>query len=145
MRFIPTITKVVYSLVGAFFVLVGGSVLLFNTGLLPEAARRIILDFAKGDGQLLHVIQEWGNAHVLVGLLTFWFVRHYEQSLAYHWAMTVYFAVDALIHWFNVAGPPESIAGPIINTVPFILFVTLGLLRRDRTQFRSASEGPSGG
>ena len=122
-------TKIVYGLVGVFFVLVGGSVLLLNTGLLPEAARSIIVDYAQGDGRLLHVLQEWGNAHVLLGLLAFWFIRHYDQSQMYHWAMTAYFAVDSLVHWFNVAGPYESISGPLINTIPFAVFVTLGLLR----------------
>jgi hypothetical protein len=130
MRVIHVITKIVYGLFGVFFVLVGGSVLLWNTGLLPVAVRNMIDDYAQGDGRLLHVIQEWGNAHLLLGLLTFWFIRHYDQSQAYHWAMTAYFAVDALIHWFHVAGPPESIVSPLINTVPFVLFVTLGLLRR---------------
>jgi len=42
--------------------------------------------------------------------------------------MTAYFGVDALIHWFDVSGPPPSIAGPLLNTMPFLLFVTLGLL-----------------
>jgi hypothetical protein len=129
MHIIHAITKVIYGLFGVFFVLVGGSVLLLNTGLLPEAVRNIIVDHANGDGRLLHVLQEWGNVHLLLGLLTFWFIRHYDQSQTYHWAMTAYFAVNALIHWFNVAGPPESLASPLINTIPFILFVTLGLLR----------------
>jgi hypothetical protein len=127
MRLIRAMTMVVYGLVGIFFVLVGGSVLLY--GLLPESARNTILAFAHGDLETLHVIQEWGNAHLLLGLLTFWFVRHYDQSAAFHWAMTAYFAVDALIHWFHVAGPPESLAGPIINTIPLVLFLTIGLLR----------------
>src|SRR4051812_38689223 len=100
MRVIRTTTKIVYGLFGAFFALAGGSVLLLDTGLLPGAARDAILDYAGGDGRLLHVLQEWGNAHLLLGLLAFWFVRHYDQSRAYHWAMTAYFAVDALIHWF---------------------------------------------
>jgi hypothetical protein len=135
MRLVQTINKIVYGLIGLFFALVGGSVLLLNTVLLPAAIRNIILDFAKGDGQLLHVIQEWGNAHLLLGLLTFWFIRHFEQSLAFHWLMTAYFAIDALIHWFHVAGPPESVVGPVINTIPLIVFVTLGLLRgRPRPQ-----------
>jgi hypothetical protein len=129
MRVIHAITKIVYGLFGVLFVLVGGGVLLVNTGLLPEAGRNIILTFAEGDVRLLHVIQEWGNAHLLLGLVTFWFIRHYDRSQAYHWAMTTYFAVNALIHWFDVRGAPESIVGPLINTVPFILFVTLGMLR----------------
>jgi hypothetical protein len=149
MRVIPSITKIVYGLFGVFFVLVGGSVLLVSTGLLPEAVRNIIVDYAEGDGRLLHVIQEWGNAHLLLGLLAFWFIRHYDQSQAYHWAMTAYFGLDALIHWFDVRGAPESIVGPLINTIPFVLFVTLGLLRRmqaraDATATRTRSISEAG-
>ena len=131
---IHAITKIVYGLFGALFVLVGGSVLLVNTGVLPEAARTVIADSAGGDGRLLHVIQEWGNAHLLLGLVTFWFIRHYDQSQAFHWAMTAYFAVDALIHWFDVRGVPESAVGPLINTIPLVLFLTLGLLRWTRAR-----------
>ncbi len=149
MRVIPSITKIVYGLFGVFFVLVGGSVLLVSTGLLPEAVRKIIVDYAEGDGRLLHVIQEWGNAHLLLGLLAFWFIRHYDQSQAYHWAMTAYFGLDALIHWFDVRGAPESIVGLLINTIPFVLFVTLGLLRRmqaraDATATRTRSISEAG-
>src|SRR5262245_15537520 len=112
MHVIQAMTKTVYGLFGVFFVLVGGSVLLENTGVLPESARNFIANFAEGDARLLHVIQEWGNAHLLLGLMTFWFIRHYDQSQVYHWAMTAYFAVDALIHWFDVRGTPESVVGP---------------------------------
>src|SRR5262245_11133722 len=130
MRVIHLVTKIVYGLFGVLFVLVGGSVLLVNTGLLPHALRNIIVDYAaEGDDRLLHVIQEWGNAHLLLGLAAFWFIRHYDRSQAFHWAMTTYFAVDALIHWFDVRGAPESIVGPLINTIPVVVFVTLGLLR----------------
>jgi len=141
MRVVQIMTKLIYGLVGAFFVLVGGSVLLFNSGLLPQAARKFILDIAHGDREQLHVIQEWGNAHLLVGVLTFWFIWHYDQSRAFHWALTGYLAVDALIHWFHVAGPPESIVGPIILTVPPILFVTLGLLRWNEHKVASSASG----
>jgi hypothetical protein len=129
MRVIETITKIVYGLFGLFFVLVGGSVLLFNTGLLPTAARDIVLSFADNDLRILHVIQEWGNAHLLLGLVIFWFIRHYDQSQTFHWLLTAYLAIDALIHWFHVAGPPETITGPVILTVPVAIFVALGLLR----------------
>jgi hypothetical protein len=129
MRVIHSVTKIVYGLMGVLFVLVGGSVLLVNTGVLPEAIHGTITDYARGDGRFLHVTQESANAHLLVGLLTFWFIRHSDESEAYHWAMTAYFAVNALIHWFDARGPRESIAGPLINTVPVVVFVTLGLLR----------------
>ena len=97
---------------------------------LPAAARDFIFEAGHGNNYTLHVIQEWANAHVLLGLLTIWFIRHYDQSLTYHWMMTAYFAVDALIHWFNIAGPPESHAAPIVNTIPFVLFMAVGLARQ---------------
>jgi hypothetical protein len=35
----------------------------------------------------------------------------------------------ALIHWFHVASPEVSVAGGLINTIPFALFLAIGLLR----------------
>jgi hypothetical protein len=129
MRVVKAITQLVYGFFAILFILLGGSVLLFNTGLLPTAAREIVLSFADNDLRILHVIQEWGNAHLLLGLVICWFIRHYDQSQTFHWLLTAYLAIDALIHWFHVAGPPESITGPIILTIPVVIFVALGLMR----------------
>jgi hypothetical protein len=132
----------VYGVFGAGFLAVGASALLVNTGLLPEALRGAILDESQGNLDILHILQEFGALLVFAGLITFWFVWHYEQSQAFHWSLTAFWAFMALVHWFDVRGPEPSVVGPLVNTVPFMLFAVIGLLRTltegDRTAPGSA-------
>ena len=125
---VKPVVKAVYVLFGALFLLVGAGVMLLDTGLLPGAARAVALRVAHGDLNTLHIIQEYGSILVFAGLITLWFARHYELSRPFHWAMTASWALHALAHWFDVRGA-RALAGPLINSVPFALFLTLGLLR----------------
>lgn len=130
------VAKGIYALVGAAFLAAGAATLLVNTGLLPGGVRDVVLRFSQDNLVMLHILQEFGAVLVLLGLLTFWFIRHYDESLFFHWAMTAYWAIMALIHWFHVASPEVSAVGGLINTIPFAMFLAIGLLRL-------ANEGPS--
>jgi hypothetical protein len=123
------LTKVAYALQGAAFLAGGAATLLVNTGLLPDSLRDVVLGFSRGELETLHIIQEYGALLVLGGLLTFWFLLHYEQSRGFHWIMSVFWAIMALIHWFNVAEPSLSVVSGLINTVPFALFLAIGVMR----------------
>jgi hypothetical protein len=125
-----TLAKALYALFGTLSLAAGGSVLLFRTGLLPPAVRDLLLGVARDDLNTLHVMQEFGSALVFVSLISFWFLRHYQQSRPFHWAMTAFLALFALVHWFDVRGPYPSATGPLLNSVPFALFFAVGLLRR---------------
>lgn len=78
----------------------------------------------------MYLIQETATLWVLMGILLFWFARHYDQSLTFHWAVTFYLSLDAFVHWFSAYGKFEKEPRAIINAVPFFLFLVLGLLRR---------------
>jgi hypothetical protein len=123
------VAKGIYGLIGTAFLVAGASTLLVNTPLLPGGVRDVVIRFSQDNPAMLHIIQEFGSVLVLLGLLTFWFIRHYEESLYFHWAMTAYWAIMAVIHWFHVANPEVSVAGGLINTIPFALFLAIGLLR----------------
>lgn len=127
---IEPIAKLVYGFFGALFLIVGATVMLLHTGLLPETVKNIVLGFAQDSLNAVHLIQELGSILVFTGLITFWFIRHYEHSKAYHWAMTTFWALWALAHWFDGREGPRSVSGPLINTVPFVLFLLIGLIRR---------------
>jgi hypothetical protein len=124
-----TITRSLYALVGAAFLLVGSSVLLLGTGLLPGPLKATILSIGEDNGNTLHLMQEYASLLVLVALLTFWFVKHYERSRAFHWAMTAFWGIIALIHWFDPRGQFHSGPGEAITSIPFLLFLLVGLLR----------------
>jgi len=134
------LAKSLYGLVGATFLVVGASILLLGTGLLPEPLKKFIVDIGHGDGYALHLMQELSSLLVFAGLITFWFLKHYEQSRPFHWAMTVFWGLIALVHWVDVRGSFEAGIGQVINTIPFALFVVVGLLRH-RTNEQAESRG----
>jgi hypothetical protein len=119
-----------YGLIGAVFLVAGVSVLLLGTDLLPDAVRDLIVDdLGQGNVNTLHIMQEFGALLVFAGLITFWFMRHYDASRPFHWALTAFWALFALVHWFHIAGRSGPDLGQVINTIPFGLFVAVGLLR----------------
>ncbi|MFN2510214.1 MAG: hypothetical protein ABR568_02075 [Pyrinomonadaceae bacterium] len=124
------ITKVVYGIFAAAYLLVGITVFAAGTGLLPEALHGVVMRVGHGDVETLHIIQEFGAFLVFIGLITFWFMRHYDQSRTFHLAITIAWGMIALAHWFDVRGSRESLIGPVINSIPFLLFAVLGLLHR---------------
>jgi hypothetical protein len=128
---ITGIAKFLYGFVGAVFVIGGAGVMLLHTGLLPGAATNILVEVAHGDPNTLHIIQEFGSLLGFAGLISFWFVRHYEQSKTYHWAMTTFWALFALAHWYGASGFAQYVRPATINTIPFVLFLAVGLLRKN--------------
>ncbi len=124
------IVKTLFTANGALFIIVGTSVILYRTPLLTDGMREIMLKVVHGDLNALHLLQEFSSLMIGVGILSFWAVQHYEQSKTFHIALTTFWGLLALIHWFDVRGPWHSITGPIINTIPFVLFLLAGLARR---------------
>lgn len=127
---IKPIAKILYGLFAAVFLIVGATVLLLRTGLLPGAVSSLVMRVAHDDMNAIHLIQEFGSLLVFAGLVSVWSIRHYEQSKFFHWAMTTFWALFALVHWFDFRGPLQSAVGPAINTIPFVLFAVVGLLRK---------------
>src|SRR5262245_66211838 len=132
-----TITRSLYALVGAVFLFGGSSVLLLGTGLLPLPLKDAILSIGEDNVNTLHLMQEYASLLVLVALLTFWFLRHYEESRNFHWAMTAFWGIIALIHWFDPRGQFHSGLGEAITSIPFLLFVLIGLLREKSAAVRA--------
>ncbi len=128
-----------YGLVSVLFLLAGGTVLLFGTGLLPGPVREFILALAEGSPNTLHIMQEYASLLVFIGLITLWFLRHYDQSRTFHWTMTLFWGLIALVHWVDVRRGFDFDVGVLINTTPFALFLALGLLRERSAAKRGAA------
>ena len=126
------LAKSLYVIFGVLYLAAGATVLLFRTELLPAAVKSTLLDAAGGDLNVVHVAQEFGSLLVFAGLITLWFAYHYQQSLFFHWAMTTFWALFALVHWFDVRGPVRFDASVLINAIPFILFLSVGLVTTNR-------------
>src|SRR3954470_1447232 len=129
---IHTIAKFLYGLLGVIFLVIGLGVVSFKSGLLPDRAMGAILHNTDNNMYGLHLLQEFGALMVFAALILFWFIRNYQHSLSLHWAMTVFFALLAVVHWVDVRGMRPSMAGPILNTVPLVLFVIVGVLRKGK-------------
>jgi hypothetical protein len=134
------LARCLYLLFGVLYIVAGTVVLLFRTGLLPAAVRNTLLELARGDLNTVHIAQEFSSLLIFAGLITLWFARHYQQSLFFHWAMTTFWALFALIHWFDVRGPVRFDIGVLINAVPLILFLLVGLITIKRNACRSLKE-----
>jgi hypothetical protein len=124
------ISQLLYVLFGAVYLVAGLSLMLMGTNVLPPSLVRLIDHLTHYDREVLHVAQEFGTHLVILGLVTLWFVRHYEQSGLFHWAMTLGWALFALIHWRDIRGGGESWKGPAITTIPLMAFLVVGFLRR---------------
>lgn len=127
---IKPVAQTLYGFSAAIFLIIGVSVLALGSGLLPEAAMSFIMDITQGDRTVIHLVQELGSILVFAGLISIWFIGHYNQSKFFHWSMTIFWALFALVHWFVAGGPFHAGRGPAINTIPFALFLIVGLLRK---------------
>ncbi len=123
------LAKAVYALFGTVYLVAGASVLLLGTGLLPAAVRDIIVDVGQDQPNTLHVMQEFASLLVFAGLMTFWFLWRYDDSRAFHWAMTTFLALFALVHFVDIRGRFRLDAGAAITAIPFGIFLVVGLLR----------------
>src|SRR5262245_38778105 len=92
------LAKAVYALFGTVYLVAGASVLSLGSGLLPASVRDVIVDVGQDQPNSLHILQEFASLLVFAGLMTFWFIWRYDDSRAFHWAMTTFLALFALVH-----------------------------------------------
>jgi hypothetical protein len=117
------LANALFVLFGVLYIAAGTRVLLFRTGLLPAALKSALLEAARGDLNAVHISEEFASVLVFTRLITLLFARHYEHSLFFHWAMTTFWALCALIQWFDVRSPVRYAVGVLINAIPFLLFL----------------------
>jgi hypothetical protein len=126
------ITKAVYALLGALYVLVGIGSIALPAGWIPlrwvgdDVAP--LYSAAPPDSFLNHLTQEFGTLAIAVGLVFLWQARREEPSRSLHWLLTVYLALDASIHWVGPQGFIGSLQRGIINSIPLLLLLVLGVL-----------------
>ena len=64
-----------------------------------------------------------------LGFVFVWYANRKEHSHSFHWVMTFYFALDALIHWIGPEGFIGSWPRGIANSIPLAALLLLGLLQ----------------
>jgi hypothetical protein len=136
------ITRIVYGLLGLLYVLVGAGSMLLPTGWLPRGLADDILPKELPSPFVDHLLQEFGTVVLALGLAFLWYASRREQSRSFHWAMTLYFLLDALIHWIGPQGLIGSWPRGTINSIPFAVMFLLGVLQPSQSR-QSPLEGGS--
>ena len=122
-------TRIVYCLLGIAYVLLGVGSILLPTGWLPRGVADRVLVGETLNAFVEHLFQEFGTVVLALGLVFLWRARRKEYSRGFHWAMTFYFSLDALIHWVGPEGPIGSWPRGIFNSIPFAVMLLLGVLQ----------------
>jgi hypothetical protein len=129
---IRTITRAVDALLGVLYLLVGaGSIALpagwISTGWLGEDVGALYRA-APPESYLNHLTQEFGTLVIAVGLVFLWQATRDEPARSLHWLLTLYLLLDASIHWVGPQGIIGSVQRGLINSIPALLLLILGLL-----------------
>ena len=106
-------TQLLYGLVGAGTVGLGGIAILAPGLALPPAASSPLV---------AHLVREQGAEFVFIGLMAIWCLRHYEARRPVHYAFVVLAALFAGIHWAGYFQSGHYLTGALANTVPFLAF-----------------------
>jgi hypothetical protein len=111
-RRMKTIALAVYAVLGALGVILGLAALLWPELALPPDARSPLT---------AHLVREEGAEGVFVGLMAFWCLAHFEQRRPVHYALLVFAALFAAIHWAEYFASRRGLMSPLVDSVPFLL------------------------
>jgi hypothetical protein len=106
------IALAVYALIGALGVLLGIAALLMPAVALPPDAHSPLT---------AHLVREQGAEGVFIGLMAFWCLVHYEHRRPVHYALLLFAALFASIHWAEYFANRRPLMSPLVNSVPFLL------------------------
>ncbi len=125
---ISKLTRGVYGFLGIGYVVVGMGAMLLPTGWLPQSLTDRFLVGETPSPFFKHLLQEFGTVVLALGFVFLWHANRKQHSRSFHWAMTAYFLLDALIHWIGPDGFTSWSRG-IVNSIPFTMMLLLGLLQ----------------
>ena len=129
-RGVTIATRLVYALFGAFYLVLGITVLLLGTGVLPVWVHDRIFEMGHHTPDTMHLIQETGTLWILVGMLL---LISRATSIA---ARRFIGPLRSISRWTPGCtgstryGEFEHEPRAVINAIPFVVFLVVGLLRR---------------
>jgi hypothetical protein len=130
---IDKISRIVYCLIGILYIVIGVGSMLVPAGWIPQRLAGDILTREITTPFTEHLLQEFGTVVLAIGLVFLWYARQQKQSRAFHWMMTFYLALDAVIHWIGPEGLIRPWSRGILNSIPFLVMLLLGLLQLRRS------------
>ena len=128
------LTKGVYAVLGVLYVLAGVGAMVLPLGWISSgwAGPDAVAPYAAAapESYLNHLTQEFGTLAIAVGFVFLWQARQVQHSRSLHWLLTLYLMLDASIHWVGPQGLIGSLQRGVINSIPPLVFLVLGLLWR---------------
>ena len=112
-----TVHRLAYGVLGAGFTIAGAATFLLMFGLFPDLAARLC-----GES---HVVQEFGCAVVVLGILLLWYSRHLPEGQIVGALATLFFALIAVVHWIDFLHGHLPLRSPLVNSVPMIVLAIL--------------------
>lgn len=104
-------TLVIYAVFGALAVGAGTAALLVPALALPRESY---------SPMTAHLVREQAAGFVLIGLMFFWCLRHFEQRRPVHLALLLFTGLFAAIHWADYLQEHRYLLSPVINTLPVL-------------------------
>ena len=108
------LAKFVYAGFGVLALFLGLLALFWPAAALPPDSRSAVA---------LHLVQEQGAQSVFMGLMAFWCLTHFAGRRPVHIALLLFGFLFAAIHWFEYLQGHRHLLSPILNSIPFVLFV----------------------
>jgi hypothetical protein len=70
-----------------------------------------------------HLVREQAAEGMFIGMMSFWCLLNFDQRRPVHFALILFTAVFAGIHWAEYFHGNRQLVSPLLNSVPFLAFV----------------------
>jgi len=124
------ITRILYGALGILYVAIGAGSMVLPLGWLPESLTTRLVAGEALSSFLAHLLQEFGTVVLALGLVFLWCASRKEYSRGLHLMLTLYLSLDAFIHWVGPDGLIGSWPRGIVNSIPLVLMLLVGVLQR---------------
>jgi hypothetical protein len=126
--------RAVYALLGMYYLFLGAGSIALPAGWMSTrwlgGEEGALYAAAAPESFLNHLTQEFGTLAIAVGFVFLWQARREEPSRSLHWLLTLYLVLDSAIHWVGPQGLIGSLQRGLVNSIPPLVLLILGLLRR---------------
>ena len=125
----PSLARATYAVFGTLAVGLGVIALVHPASALPSEAVSPLT---------AHLIQEQGAEGIFIGLMSLWCLLGVSSRRPVHMALLIFTALFAGIHWFEYLQARRTLASPLLNSIPFLAFLTTAPFSRVSKPARSS-------